>query len=132
MSEHSGKWVGQSIQDGRRITEAIMIAFEGSNFTGSGWDSDGLFDLTGEYDCHDQMVQITRQYTKAPKNPSQVGYPFIYIGRWDGTLVAGRWMMSTMPSYGGTFEMWPEGEEEAFDFMSEVDSVEESLALPAR
>lgn len=104
-----------------RISEKIMLRFSGPTFLGEGNDKDGLFNLEGEYDPDDQWVNITRVYTVAPQNPSQVGYPFIYIGKWDGSMVSGRWMMSTIPSYGGTFEMWPEREELSMDMAIQED-----------
>lgn len=125
----TGPWVGQSIQEGFRITEKIMIAFKGNAFTGSGSDLDGDFDLEGEFDPADQMVNIIRRYTVAPRNPSQIGYAFIYIGRWDGHQVTGRWMMSTHPGEGGSFEMWPESEEEAKERAIESFSLFETLTL---
>lgn len=121
IRSHSGPWIGLSIQDGLRISEKISISFSGLKFLGEGNDKDGLFNIEGEYDPDDHWVNITRVYTVAPQNPSQVGYPFIYIGKWDGSMVSGRWMMSTIPSYGGTFEMWPEKEELALDLAAEVD-----------
>ena len=119
ITSHSGPWIGLSIQDGTRISEKITLRFSGPKFSGEGNDKDGLFNLEGEYDPEDQWVNITRAYTVAPQNPSQVGYPFIYIGKWDGSMVSGRWMMSTIPSYGGTFEMWPEREELSMDMALE-------------
>lgn len=88
-----------------------MIVFHGESFSGRGIDVDGEFDLAGEYDPGDDAVSIVRTYISAPRNPDQVGYPFIYIGRWDGYQISGRWMMSSRPAEGGAFEMWPEDEE---------------------
>lgn len=117
FSACSGPWVGQSIQEGRRITEAIEMLIQGCQFSGTGSDADGDFVFEGEYDPSDHMIQFTRRYSRVTRpDQSQIGYPFIYVGRWNGDFVSGRWMMGTMPSYGGTFEMWPESEEE---FMTE-------------
>lgn len=113
----SGLWTGQSIQDGFRITENITLTFSGDSFTGSGTDCDGVFDLEGEYDPDDDAVSIVRRYIFAPKSPSQVGHPFIYIGRWDGYQVSGRWMDSLYLNFGGPFEMWPQEEEMAMSEM---------------
>ncbi len=129
FTSQSGPWVGQSIQDGFRLTEKIMLAFKGNTFSGNGSDVDGDFDLEGEFDPADQMVNIIRRYTFAPRNPSQIGYAFIYIGRWDGYQVSGRWMMSTHPGEGGSFEMWPESEEEARERAIETQVIEETLTL---
>jgi hypothetical protein len=110
LTEQSGPWIGQSVQGGIRIHETVSLRFSGNLFTGEGTDSDGHFHLDGEVDPSDDAVQITRRYVVAPKNPGQVGYPFIYLGRWDGYVISGRWMMSSHPGEGGTFEMWPEDE----------------------
>jgi hypothetical protein len=128
FSSLSGPWVGQSIQDGLRITEAIMLEIRGNSFSGSGTDKDGHFELNGEHDPEDGMVQMTRCYLKAPMSPSQVGYPFVYIGKWNGDFIEGRWMMSTQPQIGGPFEMWPESEEEALAV--EKAAEEHVFALP--
>lgn len=125
----SGPWVGQSIQEGFRITEKIVLLFSGHRFTGEGTDVDGDFSLEGEYDPADQMVNMVRRYVRVTRSENQIGYPFIYIGKWDGYQVTGRWMMSTSPAYGGPFEMWPESEEEARERAIERLTVEESLVV---
>lgn len=107
----SGPWLGQSVQDGLRITESITLTFHGDTFLGNGSDKDGLFNISGEHDPSDNAVSMTRVYSYSPQSPAHVGYPYLYIGRWDGYQIHGRWMMSTHPAYGGTFEMWPEDEE---------------------
>lgn len=117
LTSLSGAWTGQSIQNGIRLTEKIILVFHGDSFDGRGFDIDGEFELAGEYDPSDHAVSIVRTYVVAPRNPSQVGYPFIYIGRWDGYQISGRWMMSTHPAEGGSFEMWPEQEEVAMSEM---------------
>ncbi|MEQ1823376.1 MAG: hypothetical protein ABL949_12780 [Fimbriimonadaceae bacterium] len=111
LTSCSGPWLGQSIQDGLRITENITLTFHGSNFLGNGSDKDGLFNLDGEYDEGDDGVMMTRVYTYSPQSPGHVGYPYIYVGKWDGHQIHGRWMMSTHPGYSGPLEMWPEDEE---------------------
>ncbi|MBX3119208.1 MAG: hypothetical protein KF784_09095 [Fimbriimonadaceae bacterium] len=133
FTSHSGPWVGQSIQEGFRLTEKIMILFSGNHFVGEGTDVDGDFNLEGEYDPSDQMVNIVRRYTRVTRNENQVGYPFIYIGKWNGYEVTGRWMMSTSPAQGGPFEMWPESEEEAQERAIEQHVLEQELVIgPAR
>lgn len=126
----SGEWTGQSIQDGFRIMERITLKFSGDSFTGFGTDSDGEFELVGEYDPDDGAVSIVRRYVIAPKNPDQVGHPFLYIGRWDGYQVSGRWMDSYHLGYGGPFEMWPQEEEVAIEQMMQIE--EEPVAQPSR
>jgi hypothetical protein len=130
LSSCSGPWTGQSVQAGFRLTEQMTLTFRGDSFTGYGTDVDGEFELAGQYDPSDDAVSIVRTYVVAPKNPSQVGYPFLYIGRWDGYQIHGRWMMSTHPGEGGSFEMWPQEEEVAFNEMTEEVAEPEVLALP--
>lgn len=128
LTRLSGLWTGQSVQEGFRLTEEITLKFSGDSFTGQGTDVDGVFELAGEYDPGDNAVSIVRTYIVATRNPGQVGYPFIYIGRWDGYQIHGRWMMSTHPAEGGTFEMWPQEEEVAIEKM--MQEVEEPMAIP--
>ena len=108
------------------MSEEIELTIRGNQFTGFGSDTDGEFELVGEYDPTDSMVSIVRTYAVSPKNPSQVGYPFIYVGRWTGDYVSGRWMMSTNPGEGDKFEMWPESPEELS--ISQFTEVEEPIA----
>lgn len=122
--ELSGPWTGQSLQDGFRITETIELQISGCAVSGTGSDSDGDFELLGEYDPSDDRVMLERRYVRAPKNPSQVGYPFIYLGRWDGVMVSGRWMMSTQPSFGDGFEMWPRQDEVVLEAQRESSEAE--------
>ncbi len=134
LTSLSGLWTGQSIQEGFRLTEKITLFFTGDSFRGHGTDVDGEFDLAGEYDPGDHAVSIVRTYAVAYRNPEQVGYPFIYIGRWDGYQNSGRWMMSTLPAIGGSFEMWPQEEEVAMSEMSEPQEEPEyqPFALPGQ
>lgn len=127
--ELSGPWVGQSLQEGFRITESIVLTIDGCSVRGQGTDSDGDFDLVGEYDPSDDRVMLERRYNRSPKNPEQVGYAFIYLGRWDGTMVSGRWMMSTQPSYGDGFEMWPQREDVALETQFEFEERVEPMAI---
>lgn len=132
LTSLSGLWTGQSIQEGFRLTEKISLVFHGVSFTGEGTDVDGHFEIAGDYDPSDHAVSIVRTYVLAPRNPGQVGYPFIYIGRWDGYQISGRWMMSTHPAEGGAFEMWPQEEEIAFSEMAQPEEEPEQApyALP--
>jgi hypothetical protein len=128
LTSCSGPWLGQSIQDGLRITENITLSFHGESFLGNGSDKDGLFNLSGEHDPSDNGVMMTRVYTYCNIAPEQAGYPFIYVGRWDGHQIHGRWMMSTHPAYGGTFEMWPEDEEERQERMINLEQEPAGIA----
>ncbi|MBS1719167.1 MAG: hypothetical protein JST35_01835 [Armatimonadetes bacterium] len=119
LQDHPGAWFGMSIQEGIRIAEKITLSFGLDSIEGLGTDSDGDFTVDGEYDPSTESVMLVRRYTYSPKNPSQVGYPFIYRGKWDGYCVHGRWMMSTNPGLGGEFEMWPEQESEFEEQMKE-------------
>lgn len=116
FSDCSGPWTGQSIQEGFRLTERIDLRIEGGRFSGTGTDVDGEFELEGVYDSRTNLVSMVRRYSVAPKNPEQVGYPFDYSGRWDGSMVFGHWQARTDPLCNGPFEMWPESAEEAINF----------------
>ncbi len=112
FSAQTGPWIGQSNQEGLRLSEHLELTIRGNTFSGFGTDVDGEFEIMGDFEPEDSMVSMVRTYVFSPKNPSQVGYPFIYVGRWNGDFVTGRWMMSSYPSIGDHFEMWPESPEE--------------------
>lgn len=99
-----------SIQDGRRISEAIRLTIGNGEIYGSGDDADGTFTLEGNYEG-DEVVLI-RRYTTVTSAMGTVGYPYRYLGRWDGAMISGRWAALLAPRLSGPFEMWPEGEEE--------------------
>lgn len=113
--------------------EKLNLSIGKFAFSGEGTDPDGDFVVNGTYDPITHIVQMTRRYTLAPKNPGQVGYPFQYLGRWDGMLVSGRWFMPDHPEEGGPFEMWPEREEDREELAIQIDEmvVAGPKALPA-
>ena len=99
----SGPWKGTWDQGPVRGTMAFSLRFSGDAISGDGTDRDGPFDLAGETDG--ESVYITKVY------------PWLvvrYDGRWNGTFVAGRSTIGPI-AHGdfGTFEMWPEDEEQA-------------------
>lgn len=116
----SGPWVGQSVQEGFRLSEKIELLISKATFHGSGTDIDGDFNITGTFDQATGLVTMVRRYTRSPKNPSQVGYAFDYLGKWNGYYVSGAWMFSTDPTNGGPFEMWPEEQEEMTELNYEL------------
>jgi hypothetical protein len=124
----SGRWTGQSMQEGFRLTERIELRIRKNRFAGHGSDVDGEFLIEGIYDPTTEAVEMVRRYVRAPRNPDQEGYPFIYEGKWDGALVFGRWYMSTEPQFGDVFEMWPEREEEIEERAIRLEV--QTLALP--
>lgn len=115
----SGPWRGWSIQDGRRITEALDLLFRDGHLSGTGSDADGDFVVEGEYFA-DGLVELIRRYTFCTAGPEGVGIPYVYSGTWDGTLVSGRWWPLGHRAYGGPFEMWPPEEESAIQFEREL------------
>lgn len=154
----SGPWTGWSIQEGFRLSERYSLTISKGRERGDrgrdysaertdadhradaadesaiqirGWgtDADGDFSVEGYFLPHDASVFLVRRYVRAPKNPGQVGYPFLYEGSWNGYVVYGTWRASTEPDNTGPFEMWPEGEEELDDFM--FDDVFRQETLPA-
>lgn len=115
IDQHSGAWLGWSVQHGLRITETLDLQIQGGIIRGQGYDKDGDFELVGT--CSSEgAVSITRRYTWTTE-PTQgsVGYPYLYVGTWDGTLVSGNWCPLLHPhTDGGPFEMWPGGEESEY------------------
>jgi len=147
----SGPWSGWSIQEGFRLSERMKLTisrraassnpgrdFAAVNFPelkesdqitssisifGTGTDIDGEFEIEGVFDPISLEVLMTRRYTRAPKNPGQVGFPFSYKGRWNGYCVYGTWSSPTDLDTCGPFEMWPESQGELEEL-----SLEELLA----
>lgn len=121
----SGPWTGQSVQDGIRIGERILLNIRGSTVSGTGHDKDGDFEIVGNYNPRTLQVTLTRRYTRTVE-PSQegVGIPYDYEGRWDGAMVAGRWHPRAASWYGGPFEMWPDREEDREELAIARDSEE--------
>jgi hypothetical protein len=111
FNDLSGPWVGLSVQDGVRISEAIRLVISGGRVSGTGTDKDGDFELLGFYSARNEQVMLTRCYTRTTE-PSQesVGIQYDYVGFWDGQMVSGRWHPRAHPFYGGPFEMWPDRE----------------------
>lgn len=125
----SGPWSGFSIQDGRRIEEALTLTIEDNRISGSGSDADGLFEVEGDYSPQTQRVTLTRRYTFTTE-PSQegVGLPYQYQGQWNGDFVAGIWFCRPYPPVNGEFEMWPADE----DSLSALRLEEHELSLQGR
>lgn len=112
LSEHSGRWVGLSIQRERRISEAIHLTIAAGRIVGNGTDVDGDFNLDGRYDPTTGVVHLVRRYTRAvDPDPSATRALYDYLGRWDGTMIAGHWRQRDALSNGGPFEMWPDDEQ---------------------
>jgi hypothetical protein len=126
----SGPWRGWSIQDGLRITESLKLTLGGGSLSGTGSDIDGSFRVNGTYDAEGN-VSLIRSYTRTTE-PSQlgIGIPYRYVGKWDGTLVSGRWFPVANPWYGGPFEMWPEHEEERLELAFEIKEETRELVGP--
>lgn len=107
LAECTGKWVGWSVQQGRRIHEDLDLTCGGGRIRGVGQDADGDFEVGGYFDARG-VVTMTRRYTYCTSGPEGIGIPYEYIGRWDGTMVAGGWRPSGfIDDDGGPFEMWP-------------------------
>lgn len=131
FSAQSGPWVGMSMQEGFRIGEKILLRIYDKYLRGEGTDSDGDFLLDGNFDPATNEVVMTRRYIKVTRpNQSQVGYPFIYVGKWDGMMVSGRWFMSDHPQIGDVFEMWPEREEDLEERRIRIEEFEQILVGP--
>ncbi len=86
---------------------AFSLRFSGDRITGGGSDLDGPFTLEGEVDG--DGVYIVK------------AYPWLlvrYDGRWNGAFMAGRSTIGPL-AHGefGTFEMWPEDEEQVMESM---------------
>ena len=121
FSQLSGPWSGFSIQEGRRIPEAIHLRIDERIVVGTGNDSDGLFELDGSYDPATGRVTMTRRYT-ATADPLEdgVGIPYHYDGVWDGSFVSGTWHCRPAPEVSGSFEMWPDREEDRKELMLDL------------
>jgi hypothetical protein len=110
----SGPWKGTWVQGKVRGTMAFSLLFIGNRISGRGTDMDGPFTMDGEVES-DQVYLVK-------------SYPWLivrYDGRWNGTFVAGRSTIGPL-AHGefGSFEMWPEDEEEAIELAREVESFE--------
>lgn len=116
-----------SVQDGLRIHEDLSFQIGGGSIAGSGSDQDGDFVMEGKYGG-DDSVQMIRRYTYCTAGASGVGIPYLYVGRWDGTMIHGRWCPVDNPFYGGPFEMWPASEEDIETLRIALD---ERLTAPA-
>lgn len=118
----SGPWTGWSIQDGRRISESLDLIIAGGKIDGTGSDADGNFRIEGEFDSEGN-VELIRAYTYCTSGPDGVGIPYLYVGKWDGDMIHGRWSPVGFRQYGGPFEMWPARE----DIKLETSIFEEQL-----
>ncbi len=153
----SGPWSGWSIQDGFRLSERLIFKISRSNsccdggrnfaaadferheaiefaatqitIIATGTDVDGEFEMAGTFDPLTNEVLMIRRYTRAPKNPSQVGFPFTYEGRWNGYCIFGAWSSPSDPDTCGPFEMWPESQGEIEELS--LDELLASGPLPA-
>ncbi|MGV3618179.1 MAG: hypothetical protein ACO1SV_22865 [Fimbriimonas sp.] len=108
----------------------MKLTLGGGSLRGNGTDIDGSFRMDGTYDAEGN-VSLIRTYTRTTE-PSQlgVGVPYRYEGKWDGTLVSGRWSPIAYAWYGGPFEMWPEHEEERLELAFEVKEETRELVAP--
>lgn len=84
---------------------AFSLHFLGDRITGGGTDRDGPFEIEGETDG--VQVYLIKSY------------PWLvvrYDGRWNGAYVTGRSTIGPL-LHGefGSFEIWPESEEEAIE-----------------
>ena len=106
----SGSWKGTWVQRAVRGTmHQFRLVFAGNAITGGGQDRSGAFKMHGE--VAGDAVRITKRYwhTKV-----------VYEGVWNGSFVAGASIIG--PAWigeRGTFEMWPEDEEETFETATE-------------
>lgn len=121
----SGPWTGWSIQDGRRINETLDFLISSGSISGTGSDADGEFNMEGEYDSEGN-VEMIRRYSFCNSGPEGVGIPYMYLGRWDGQMIHGRWSPVSFRQYGGPFEMWPATEDISIEEMLGVDRLVES------
>lgn len=89
---------------------AFSLHFSGNTISGGGSDRDGPFTMKGELDG--DSVYLIKAYPWLIVN---------YDGRWNGSFVAGRSTIGPL-AHGevGTFEMWPEDEEQAIESTEEV------------
>lgn len=107
-----------SIQDGRRISETIHLRIDQQLIVGTGSDADGHFELDGNFDQLKNRITITRRYTWTSEASQEgVGIAYHYDGIWDGALVSGHWHCRSAPQMGGSFEMWPDREEDRQELM---------------
>lgn len=122
----SGPWAGFSVQDGLHISETMELTIRQGIVSGLGFDKDGDFVLTGDYNEKNQQVRLTRRYSRTTE-PSQegAGIPYDYSGFWDGTMVAGTWHFRYDARMCGIFEMWPQREEDRIDAFLEIEAREE-------
>ena len=104
----SGPWKGLWVQrDVRGTMHQFRLAFDGDAITGGGQDRSGTFTMRGEYIPAGDRVVITKRYWHCKVR---------YEGVWNGSFVAGTSIIG--PAWTrerGTFEMWPEDEEETFE-----------------
>ncbi len=123
LANLTGPWTGWSIQDGRRISESLDLIITESTISGTGTDADGNFVVEGEHDA-EGTVELIRKYTYCTSAMGGVGIPYLYVGKWDGQMVHGRWSPVSYREYGGPFEMWPAKEDISIE---ELRSTEELL-----
>lgn len=109
----SGPWTGLSVQAGLRISEKITLRIGAGQISGTGTDIDGEFEVVGFYNSRKERVMLTRRYTwTSEPSDDGVGVPYDYDGIWDGSMVSGIWQQRLNPANRGTFEMWPNREED--------------------
>lgn len=130
FTELSGPWTGFSTQRRLKINETIRLLITKAKITGEGSDADGKFHLTGSYDPASQRVMLTRRYSwTVEPTQSSVGIAFDYEGRWDGAMVSGTWQERDDAVNRGTFEMWPDREEDREGLRIEIEK-EQPAPLP--
>lgn len=122
----SGPWTGFWIQGSTRGWMRIQLTIRDGRISGKGSDQSGDFSMFGTYDAVTEKVDIDKNY------------PWLYIeytGKWDGSMISGKWRFSMpddMPDPDedaefpecGVFEIWP------LDPFTERDSLFESMAAP--
>jgi hypothetical protein len=114
----SGPWAGFYVQGRKRGTMRVSLRFADGRVEGGGSDPDGPFEMRGEYDP-DGGVRIEKHY------------PWLHVsyrGRWDGTLISGRWSFRVRfglwtSSDQGVFELWPESGETSLESLTAEDLV---------
>jgi hypothetical protein len=93
----------------------MRLFFLGTSIDGNGGDQSGPFTMRGTFDDGGR-VRIRKMYP---------GHTVHYQGAWDGAMIHGTWKIIEPGFFdSGTFEMWPELEEE----MESANVAEETLA----
>jgi hypothetical protein len=123
LKECSGIWGGFWIQGLTRGQMTLRLVIRGNIIAGGGQDISGPFEMHGEYDPQINQVVIDKAYP---------WLKVIYVGDWDGQMIAGTWFIPEQDA--GVFEMWPQDEELSLEKLRESTANPEvqAPALPAR